>query len=77
MISRVLWRLHQIQALYQISSAGLEIAFLLALEECTTDASTQQDNVYNMKPEETNPLYEPGYRFYWKLIKKRKKKKKI
>lgn len=60
--------------MYQISAAGLEIAILFALQECTTDASTQQDNVYNMKPKETNLLYKPGYRFYGKLNKNRKNK---
>lgn len=62
--------------MYQISAAGLEIAILFALQECTPDATTQQDNVYNMKPEETNLLYKPGYRFYGKFIRKKKKKKK-
>lgn len=57
--------------MYQISAARLETAILFALQECTTDASTQRDNVYNMKPKETNILYKSGYQFYGKLIKKR------
>ena len=63
--------------MYQISAAGLEIAILFALQECSTDASTQRDNVYNMKPKETNLLYEPGYRFYGKFIKKSSNKDKM
>ncbi len=63
-----------IKSMYQISSAGLENVILFALQECTTDANAQQNNVYNVKPKETNLLHEPGYWFYRKCIKKERDK---
>lgn len=61
--------------MYQISVAGLESAILFALQECTTDASAQLNNVHNVKPNKTNFLYEPGYWFYRKFIKREKGEK--
>lgn len=58
----------------QISAAGLESAVLFTLQWCTADAIALQNNVYNMKPNKINLLYEPGYWFYRKFIKKNKGK---